>query len=367
MKKPLGIYIHIPFCVRKCKYCDFLSGPAGAEVQREYVEKLLEEMEDYRVLLKGSIIETIFFGGGTPSILSGEEIERIMNRLRHLGNVSENAEISIEANPGTVTEEKLLLWKQAGINRISFGLQSADNEELERLGRIHTWEEFEENYHLARKCGFENINVDLMSALPGQTVESWRNTMERVTALGPEHISAYSLIIEEGTPFYEAYSDHPELLPTEEDERAMYYETKTFLASKGYERYEISNYAKQGYECRHNLSYWERVDYLGLGLGAASLLWNERKSNQTDLTEYLKGNFEGEREKLSRINAIEEYFFLGLRKMKGVYWTPYKAQYEKTVEKLVREGLLVEDGAYIRLTELGIDVSNYVLAEFLLD
>ena len=367
MKKSLGIYIHIPFCVRKCKYCDFLSGPVGKDVQEKYVEILLCEIEQYKEVLKNSCTDTVFFGGGTPSILDGEDIARIMEKLYAAGNISETAEISIEANPGTVAEEKLLLWKKAGINRISFGLQSADNEELKRLGRIHTWEEFEENYHLARNCGFENINVDLMSALPGQTVKTWKKTMEKVVSLKPEHISAYSLIIEEGTPFYEAYAEHPELLPTEEEEREMYYETKTFLASKGYERYEISNYAKPGNECRHNLSYWERVDYLGLGLGAASLLGEVRKSNQTDLSEYLKGNFVGEEDILDKTAAMEEYFFLGLRKMQGVDWTPYQAQYEKIVQKLAVEGLIEQDGDYIRLTELGIDVSNYVLAEFLVE
>lgn len=367
MKNSLGIYIHIPFCVRKCSYCDFLSGPADKNTQKKYVERLLEEMEACAKLLESRRIKTVFFGGGTPSILEGEEIVRVMDRLRMLGNLSENAEITIEANPGTVTREKLMLWKAAGVNRISFGLQSADNEELKRLGRIHTWEEFLENYHLARECGFHNVNVDLMSALPGQSVDTWRNTMERVAALEPEHISAYSLIIEEGTPFFDVYDKHPELLPGEEDEREMYYETKAFLASKGYERYEISNYAKPGYECRHNLSYWERADYLGLGLGAASLLGNVRKSNQTDLKEYLKGNFQGEEELLSSQAAMEEYFFLGLRKMKGVDWTPYKEQYEKTVKELVKKGLLEEEGDIIRLTELGIDVSNYVLAEFLVD
>ena len=367
MKESLGIYIHIPFCVRKCKYCDFLSGPAGREVQKRYADMLLTEMEQYAELLKVRCTETIFFGGGTPSILEGTEIIRILDKLRVLGNIAEDAEISIEANPGTVTKEKLQQWKHAGINRISFGLQSADNEELKRLGRIHTWEEFEENYQLARNCGFTNINVDLMSALPEQTVDTWRNTMEQVAVLNPEHISAYSLIIEEGTPFYESYADHPELLPSEDAEREMYYETKAFLASKGYERYEISNYAKPGFECRHNLSYWERTDYLGLGLGAASLLGNVRKSNQTDLSEYLKGNFVGEQETLSEINAMEEYFFLGLRKMKGVDWTPYRRQYEKTVEKLMKEGLIELEGDFLRLTELGIDVSNYVLAEFLVE
>ena len=367
MKKSLGIYIHIPFCVRKCKYCDFLSGPAGKDIQKRYIEMLCEEIEQYAKLLKERRTDTIFFGGGTPSLLEGEAILQIMEKLRVLGNISENAEISIEANPGTVTKEKLLEWKKAGINRISFGLQSADDEELCRLGRIHTWEEFEENYHLARICGFDNINVDLMSALPGQSVDTWRNTMEKVAALDPEHISAYSLIIEEGTPFYEVYGEHPELLPTEEEERAMYYETKAFLASKGYERYEISNYAKPGYECRHNLSYWERVDYLGLGLGAASLLGDVRKSNQTELDEYLQGNFSGDEDVLDENAAMEEYFFLGLRKMRGVDWTPYQEQYKKTVEKLLDEGLLEMDKDYIRLTELGIDVSNYVLAEFLIE
>ena len=196
MKKSLGIYIHIPFCVRKCKYCDFLSGPAGIETQETYIEMLLKEIEQYEELLKERQTDTIFFGGGTPSILEGDAIVRIMEKLKESGNISKTAEISIEANPGTVTEEKLLLWKKSGINRISFGLQSADDEELKRLGRIHTWESFEENYHLARKCGFENINVDLMSALPGQTVDTWKKTMGRVTELDPEHISAYSLIIE---------------------------------------------------------------------------------------------------------------------------------------------------------------------------
>lgn len=366
MKKTLGIYIHVPFCVRKCKYCDFLSGPADKHVQEKYVEMLIREIDSYEELLKECAVRTIFFGGGTPSILDGAEIAKIMEKLRKSVDISADAEISIEANPGTVTGEKLLDWRRAGINRISFGLQSADNEELKRLGRIHTWEEFESNFKLARKCGFDNINVDLMSALPGQTVDTWRKTMECVTSLEPEHISAYSLIIEEGTLFYEIYAEHPELLPSEEAEREMYYETKAFLASKGYKRYEISNYAKPGYECRHNLSYWERTDYLGLGLGAASLLGNVRKSNQTDLTEYLKGNFAGERETLSQTNAMEEYFFLGLRKMKGVDWTPYKTQYEKTVEKLLKKGLLEKEGDFIRLTELGIDVSNYVLAEFLI-
>ena len=365
--KSLGIYIHIPFCMRKCRYCDFLSGPADEATQGSYVEKLLEEIEQNTDLLGSRKIETVFFGGGTPSILEAKVIVQIMSCLEKYGNLSKHAEISLEANPGTVTKEKLLLWKEAGINRLSFGLQSSDDGELRKLGRIHSWKEFLDNFHLARSCGFSNINVDLMSALPGQTVDSWRKTMEKVTKLNPEHISAYSLIIEEGTAFYDAYAKHPELLPSEEEERTMYYETKSFLEAKGYDRYEISNYAKPGYECRHNLSYWERSDYLGLGLGAASLLGNVRKRNQSSLEEYLKGNFSGEQEILSDVNAMEEYFFLGLRKMKGVDWTPYRTFYEDIVEKLVKQGLLDKDGNRIRLTELGIDVSNSVLAEFLME
>lgn len=366
MKASLGIYLHIPFCVKKCNYCDFLSAPATEAVREQYVERLLEEISGYEELLKDRRITTVFWGGGTPSILPGEEILRIMEKLKSSSEFLETAEITIEANPGTVTKEKLLLWKAAGINRLSFGLQSAENAELRKLGRVHTWEEFEENYHLARACGFSNINVDLMSALPGQTVESWKKTLERVTSLEPEHISAYSLIIEEGTPFYEAYAEHPECLPTEEEEREMYYETKRFLAGWGYERYEISNYAKPGFECRHNLSYWERKDYLGLGLGAASLLGNIRKTAQPELTEYLKGNFDGEQELLSDTAAMEEYFFLGLRKTKGIDWTPYREQYEDVVKQLIKKGLLETEDTYLRLTELGIDVSNQVLAEFLM-
>lgn len=365
MKKPLGVYIHIPFCVRKCAYCDFLSGAAGKEVQKAYIEKLLAEIRANRELLKDYTVQTVFFGGGTPSILDGEDIVHIMDRLRACAQIDDKAEISIEANPGTVTAEKLLAWKRAGISRLSFGLQSADDHELETLGRIHRFAEFAENFALARKLGYTNINVDLMSALPGQTRESWRRTMECVTALAPEHISAYSLIIEEGTPFYEKYSAHPELLPDEDEERQMYYDTKEFLSRHGYRRYEISNYAQPGFECRHNLSYWERTDYLGLGLGASSLLGNVRRRGQTELAKYLAGDFAGEEEVLGEMAAMEEYFFLGLRKTDGVKLTPYREQYADTAARLVQQGLLEQDGEMIRLTELGIDVSNQVLAEFL--
>lgn len=365
MRKELELYIHIPFCVRKCAYCDFLSAPAGEDVQRAYAEKLCEEIRGTASLARDYEVSTVFFGGGTPSILPGPWIERLTELLKGQFVFREDAEITIEANPGTVDKEKLAAYKRAGINRMSLGLQSSDNGELRALGRIHTWENFLESYRLAREAGFTNINVDLMSALPGQTLDSWRRTLHKVLALRPEHISAYSLIVEEGTPFYARYADHPELLPSEDEERQMYYDTRKILAQQGYERYEISNYARPGFACRHNLGYWERTDYKGYGLGAASLLNNVRTSVQTDLGEYLKGNFAGTREVLTEQAVREEFFFLGLRKMEGVCPGDYGEHYKKLLERLQMQQLLEEKDGRIYLTDRGIDVSNYVLAQFL--
>ena len=379
-KKPLELYIHIPFCVKKCAYCDFLSGPSTLEVREAYVNCLIEEIchckhagvgdsdnkwapcdpENYEVV-------SAFFGGGTPSILKPDQIRRIMTALKEVFCWNSDAEVTIEANPGTVDEEKLRNYLDCGINRISFGLQSADNEELRKLGRIHTWEEFLDSFHQARIAGFTNINVDLMSALPGQTVDSWRKTLEKVLELKPEHISAYSLIIEEGTPFYEKYEDHSELLPPEEEERQMYHDTKKILHEHGYERYEISNYARAGYACRHNLGYWERREYKGFGLGSASLLENRRYTNTCELKQYLQGRIRGTEEELSEQDIREETFFLGLRKMEGIDPGPYRAHYEKLLEKLQMQQLLEEKNGRISLTEYGIDISNYVLAQFLED
>ena len=379
-KKPLELYIHIPFCVKKCAYCDFLSGPSTLEVREAYVNCLIEEIchckhagvgdsdnkwapcdsENYEVV-------SAFFGGGTPSILKPDQIRRIMTALKEVFCWNSDAEVTIEVNPGTVDEEKLRNYLDCGINRISFGLQSADNEELRKLGRIHTWEEFLDSFHQARIAGFTNINVDLMSALPGQTVDSWRKTLEKVLELKPEHISAYSLIIEEGTPFYEKYEDHSELLPPEEEERQMYHDTKKILHEHGYERYEISNYARAGYACRHNLGYWERREYKGFGLGSASLLENRRYTNTCELKQYLQGRLRGTEDELSEQDIREETFFLGLRKMEGIDPGPYRAHYEKLLEKLQMQQLLEEKNGRISLTEYGIDISNYVLAQFLED
>ena len=381
--KELELYLHIPFCVKKCNYCDFLSAPAGEETRAAYVDTLLEEIrgfdepEDYEVV-------TVFFGGGTPSILPGQAILRIMEALREKFSFRKGAEITLEANPGTVDKEKLSFYKKAGINRLSFGLQSADAEELKKLGRIHTWEKFLESFQLAREAGFSNINVDLMSALPGQTKESWEKTLRQVLALQPEHISAYSLIIEEGTPFYQLYEkdverrdagEEPELIPSEEEERAMYEATGRILKEQGYLHYEISNYAKPGRECCHNLGYWQRRDYLGFGLGASTLLNPVRYKNTEDLEAYLGGDFsKKEFFVLTKDNQIEETMFLGLRVLEGVSKEQFREQfscelrvvYRKDLEKLEKEGLLEEEGDFVRLTSRGIDLSNPVLAEFLL-
>lgn len=359
------MYVHIPFCVRKCAYCDFLSAPAGREVQEAYVEQLLREIRGSGSAFGEYEVQSIFFGGGTPGILETDRLCQVLTRLKQEFACAEDAEVTVETNPGTVSQEKLCRYLEAGVNRLSLGLQSADDRELSLLGRIHTWEQFLDSYGVARKAGFENINIDVMSALPGQTAESFRRTLKKVLALEPEHLSAYSLIIEEGTPFYERYEGHPELLTSEEEERRMYYDTKEMLAAAGYRRYEISNYAKPGYECRHNLGYWERTEYRGYGLGAASLLGQVRYTNQTELTEYLKGNTRGTSEPLTEQAVREEYFFLGLRKTDGVPLGAYGAHYEELIKKLTAQQLLEERDGRIRLTDRGIDVSNYVLAQFL--
>mgnify|MGYP000375106023 CR=1 FL=1 len=271
--KSLELYVHIPFCVRKCEYCDFLSAPAGADTQQEYVRNLLLEIEQKGVRCTDYEVTTIFFGGGTPSILKAGWIADILNAIHRNFKVRKDAEITIECNPGTLTFEKLSIYKSAGINRISVGLQSASDAELRELGRIHTYEDFLKSYDLIHKKGFSNVNIDLMAALPGQTLKSYEQTLRRVLALKPEHISAYSLIIEDGTPFGEKYGSEEgrKLLPDEDSEREMYHETKRFLQDCGYERYEISNYAKPGKECLYNIFIMEELQsILALGSGGSS-------------------------------------------------------------------------------------------------
>lgn len=382
--KKLELYIHIPFCVQKCFYCDFLSMPVDETVRRHYVRRLIEETEYKSQQYKGYEITSVFFGGGTPSILTETQIAEIMEALQQNFSIQKEAEITIECNPGTLARQKIITYKESGINRISMGLQSANNRELKMLGRIHTYEEFLHNYDLVRKGGIENVNVDLMSALPGQTVSDWERTLKEILKLRPEHISAYSLIIEEGTPFYQTYEEdeqrreegeEPKYLPNEETEREMYRLTGALLEEKGYMQYEISNYAKKGRECQHNIGYWTRKNYLGLGLGSASLVENVRFSNTSDLQEYLAGDFEErEREVLERREQMEEFMFLGLRMIKGVSRGDFKkafgveieAVYGEVIKKMVSQGLLQQQAGRIFLTEEGISVSNYVMSEFLL-
>ena len=378
---PLGIYVHIPFCVRKCRYCDFLSGPAGRQTRERYIQRLKEEIGLFEPE-ENCRAESVFFGGGTPSLLEGEELAGLMEKIKAaFPRRNPDWEVTVECNPGTVTEDKLAAYRQAGVNRLSFGLQSADEEELRILGRIHTWKEFEQNYRLARRMGFENINVDLMFGLPGQTEESWRSTLEKVLELKPEHISAYSLIIEEGTPFYRLYGegrtpDGEPALPDEDAERAMYKETERILKRAGLNRYEISNYSLPGRESRHNCGYWRRIPYAGFGLGASSQLNRLRFKNTDSLEAYLEGDF-SKREVLvlTRDNEIEETMFLGLRMMEGVnvrrfketFGTDLEVIYRPQIERMEKLGLLAIRGGNLCLTERGIDVSNQVLAEFLLD
>lgn len=377
----LELYIHIPFCVKKCLYCDFLSAPAGEEVRERYVEALLTEIRGRGREYAGRPVSSVFFGGGTPSLLTGTQMKRLLGTVSGSFLLAADAEITAEVNPGTVDLEKLTAYAQAGINRLSIGLQSADNGELAAIGRIHTWEQFLETYRQARQAGFVNVNVDLMSALPGQTAESYENTLRRVLALAPqpEHISAYSLILEEGTPLYDSCQAGLTDIPGEDTDRRMYQDTKRILEEAGYRRYEISNYAKEGFACRHNCGYWQRRDYLGLGLGAASLEGNVRFKNGEDLERYLREPLlcREEEQRLTVGEQMEEYMFLGLRLTEGLEAAGFHAafgcsleeRYGDVIKKNQKDGLLEyrDGGRRLTLTEKGLDLANYVMAQFLLD
>ena len=398
-KEELSLYIHIPFCVRKCGYCDFLSAPADEKARDWYVQALLMEIERYRgTETADRKIKTLYIGGGTPSILSVNQLDCIIQKIKCTFNFCGDIEASMEMNPGTASKEKCRALYQMGINRLSIGLQSTNDKELKTLGRIHSYEDFINTYTWCREAGFQNINVDLMAALPYQTVESYTTGLRKIIRLAPEHISAYSLILEEGTPFYQKYNSGCYPLPDEEQERLMYRETEQILAQAGYERYEISNYAKKGYACRHNLVYWQGGDYLGLGLGSSSYMDGVRFHNTTDLNTYVnQGAYVEDREELSVQAKMEEFMFLGLRVMAGVSGTEFEKRFGKTMEdvygdvlrKHEEEGLLRIERKEARkeyrkeaaaaepakgktniekvmLTTKGVDVSNYVFADFLL-
>lgn len=413
-KNELELYVHIPFCVKKCAYCDFLSAPAKAQERTAYVDALTAEIENKK---NDSPVSTVFLGGGTPSILEGGDTARIFDALRRSFRISDSAEITMEVNPGTVTKEKAALWKDCGVTRLSIGLQSVNDRELLMLGRIHTYRDFLSTWEIVRGAGFDNINIDLISAIPGQTLKSWERTLHTAACLEPEHISAYSLIVEEGTPFYDRYgegrdekesrnpshlTDSYPPLPDEDTERAIYKATQSLLAEYGFHRYEISNYAKEGYECRHNLGYWERREYLGLGLGAASLIGNKRFHNTADMEKYLSicssfskeapvfsadaskrstdrrddtdiGNLCEDIEILSPEDEMEEFMFLGLRKTEGISCSEFADVFGRTLsdvygpqlKKLLGQELLEITDGRVRLTERGLDISNYVFSEFI--
>lgn len=425
--KSISIYIHIPFCVKKCQYCDFLSAPADSRAQKVYLRALKQEIREQAARYREYEVQTVFIGGGTPTAVPCENLCEVLKTVFSFYRMNPHAEISMEANPGTVTKEALLSYRKAGINRISIGLQSADDVELKLLGRIHTYRDFQQTYRWAQEAGFTNINLDIMSALPGQSVENYKKTLETVLSLKPQHISAYSLIVEEGTPFYEKYGQESEKLqatgekqpdlPSEEEEREMYALTEKLLAAAGYHRYEISNYALPGRECRHNLVYWKRGNYVGFGLGAASMVENVRFENIREMQEYLaeyagmpdaepvfaevaQGDAqvlpneqefslredtysENEQELSIRENVhplspqeqMEETMFLGLRLTEGVSKAEFHRQFGVSMEQIYGEvirkntakGLLIDEAGYVCLTREGMDLSNYVMAQFLLD
>lgn len=375
--------MHIPFCKQKCYYCDFLSAPASQTMIAQYTDALIREIR-YRAEQTGGrkagCVRSVFFGGGTPSYIPAEAIAEVLAAIRQSFWVEPAAEITLECNPGTLTAQKVRLYRKAGINRISLGLQSTDNRCLKAIGRIHTWEDFLESYYLCKNAGFDNINIDIMSALPQQTVNAYTMGLKQLLALEPAHISAYSLIVEPDTPMEQMVLENgSDWLPSEEQDREMYKLTGTILKSAGYARYEISNYSRPGRECVHNCGYWKREPYLGFGLGAASLWQEERYQNDQCLDTYIQNagisDIRKEREQLSKKSQMEEFMFLGLRMQKGVSKAEFETRFGVTAESLYQDviqkyknlGLLAETEERLYLTERGIDVSNQIFCDFLLE
>ena len=385
----IQLYIHIPFCKRKCAYCDFLSAPATFSQMESYMDALRKEISLRKGEAAGKRLRSVYIGGGTPSYLLSEQIERTMDLVQQEYPVQPDTEVTIEVNPGMVNEAKAKAYARCGINRISMGLQETHDELLAHLGRIHTYHKFLESYTLCRKAGFDNINIDLMCGIPGQSLEMWEETLTRVLRLRTPHLSCYGLIIEEGTPFYELYGEDEERrergeeplhLPSEELERSMYAMTGQMLREAGYHHYEISNYAKEGFESVHNNGYWQRYPYIGCGLGASSLVGEERWDNPREMEDYITPLSEGhlpdvEKSALSVKEQMEEFMFLGLRRMEGVYISDFTENFGRDSEviygdvmaRLWEEGLLEKKEGRIFLTGKGIDVSNYVFSEFLID
>ena len=387
-KKNVGLYIHIPFCKQKCQYCDFKSYAGKEKFIDTYIRWLEFELKgvgegnrlDYENNLDDlAVVKSIYIGGGTPSFIDGKYIEEILSIANEYYTVDDNAEITIEVNPGTIDKDKFETYLRNGINRISIGLQSTHNRLLKELGRIHTYEDFLNTYNLARNVGFKNINVDLMLGLPNQSLQDLEESLKEIIKLNPEHISVYSLIIEEGTLFYKKLEMNEIVLPDDELERKMYWVTKKELENAGYIHYEISNFAKPGFESKHNLSCWNQEEYIGIGVAAHSYTNDVRYSNIDSIEEYIK-NYEEDNEtdnfvfheKQTKISKMKEFMMLGLRKIQGIRIQDFKNKfgenpiylYRKELEKIVNEGLLEIDGDVIKLTNKGIDLANLVWEEF---
>ncbi|EGT5042380.1 radical SAM family heme chaperone HemW [Clostridioides difficile] len=389
----LGLYVHIPFCVKKCKYCDFNSYKMDIDSKKRYIEDLKIEMELYSNKLykdnkyknkeccslnKNDKITSIFVGGGTPSILTSDEIREVFISIKEMFDIDENAEITIECNPGTLTLEKLKTMKEIGINRLSIGLQAIQEKHLNFIGRIHTYEEFEKNYKDALSVGFKNINIDLMYSLPNQTLCDWKETLEKVVHLNPTHVSAYSLILEEGTELYNMYESNKFELIDENVDIEMYEYTINYLKSKGYNQYEISNYSKEGYNCEHNILYWECEHYIGIGAGASGYINENRYNNVESLEDYHLSLVKREKpiqenEILSEKDMIEEKIFMGLRMNKGIKFEDFKKKfgidfrekYNKQIEMLLARKLINQSFEGIQLTQKGREISNSVFIEFM--
>lgn len=374
----ISLYIHIPFCAQKCLYCDFPSFARKDHLRKDYIEALNKEIISLREKHNNLEIKTIFIGGGTPSVLEANELECLLKEVAKL-NMAKDIEYSMECNPGNLTEEKLEVMKKYGVNRISMGLQAKQDNLLKGLGRIHNYKTFKENFLLAKKVGFNNINVDLMFGLPNQSLNEWEETLREIISLEPAHISAYSLIIEEGTAFYNLYENDKLKLPTEEEERKMYHLAKKILEENGFNQYEISNYAKEGKECRHNLAYWNMNNWIGVGSAAASYINGKRIKNISSVEKYInsikdKGEAVEEIINNSKNDNMEEFMFMGLRKINGIDENEFKNRfsmnindvYGEILNKYIGEGLLIRESGRIFLSEKGIEISNVIMADFLL-
>ena len=374
----ISLYIHIPFCAQKCLYCDFPSFARKDHLRKAYIEALNKEIISLREKHNNLEISTIFIGGGTPSVLEANELECLLKEVAKL-NMAKDIEYSMECNPGNLTEEKLEVMKKYGVNRISMGLQAKQDNLLKGLGRIHNYKTFKENFLLAKKVGFNNINVDLMFGLPNQRLNEWEETLREIISLEPAHISAYSLIIEEGTAFYNLYENDKLKLPTEEEERKMYHLAKKILEENGFNQYEISNYAKEGKECRHNLAYWNMDNWIGVGSASASYIDGKRIKNISSVEKYInsineKGEAVEEIINNSKNDNMEEFMFMGLRKINGIDENEFKKRfsmnindvYGEILNKYIGEGLLIRESGRIFLSEKGIEISNVIMADFLL-